>query len=77
MLRAMNATQLAHNMTNHPPKDDTVVAIFEGLRYQAKVFGTAILDNCPESRERALALTNLEQALMWAVAAVARNQGKL
>jgi hypothetical protein len=30
---------------------------------------------CPPSRERSLAITNLEQAVMWANAAIARNEG--
>lgn len=32
-----------------------------------------ILDNCPNSREKSLALTNLEQANMWALASIVRN----
>lgn len=28
---------------------------------------------CPESRERSVALTKLEEASMWAIASVARN----
>lgn len=28
---------------------------------------------CPNSREKSLALTNLEQAMMWANAAIQRN----
>jgi hypothetical protein len=37
-----------------------------------------LLELCPESRELALASTNLEQCVMWANAAIARNelQGK-
>lgn len=33
----------------------------------------AINEICPEGREKALALTNLEQAKFWASAGVARN----
>jgi hypothetical protein len=36
-----------------------------------------INDLCPESREKSLAITNLEQAVMWANAAIARNAGNL
>lgn len=66
-----------HNMTNHAPKDDSVVERFETLRGVARDLGHTIEDLCPPTRERALALTNLEQALMWAVASVARNQDLL
>lgn len=64
--------QLDHNLTNHAP-DDTKVAQYESLRAAAKALGARILDECPESRERSLALTNLEQTVMWAVASIARN----
>lgn len=66
--------QLHHNLTNHAPATETVINKFERIREQAKQLGEEILDHCPESREKSLALTNLEQTVMWAVAAIARNQ---
>lgn len=66
--------QLNHNLTNHPPVSDEVVGDFEAIREDAKKLGAQIISLCPESRERSLALTNLEQTVMWAVAAIARNQ---
>lgn len=36
--------------------------------------GQIIEAECPPGRERSLAITNLEQASMWAKAAIARNQ---
>lgn len=47
--------------------------IHEDLRGIAKEFAYAIKVICPEGREQALALTKLEECLMWANAAVARN----
>lgn len=67
-------TRLEHNLTNHPPANDTVIERFESLREDAKFLGASIIVLCPNSREKALALTNLEQTVMWAVAAIARNQ---
>jgi hypothetical protein len=32
------------------------------------------VEHTPESREQSLALTNLEQAVMWANAAIARRE---
>lgn len=66
--------QLRHNLTNHPPKDEFVTVAFEDIRSTAKLLGDTILLNCPASRERSLALTNLEQTVMWALASIARNQ---
>lgn len=43
------------------------------IREAHKVLALFIEDNVPASREKALALTNLEQAMFWANAAIARN----
>lgn len=42
------------------------------IREKAKELAYLISD-CPESRERSLAMINLEQATMWANAAISRN----
>jgi hypothetical protein len=65
------------NMTNHAPANDDVVARFEALREFAKSFAHAIVDLCPASRDRELALEHAEDALMRAVAAIARNQSRM
>jgi hypothetical protein len=57
----------------HAPKD-TQPARYELLRAGAKEFAKLILQTCPDSRERALAMTNLEQAGFWANASIARNE---
>lgn len=36
-------------------------------------FAKELRSACPDSRERSLALTNLEQAKMWAIAAIKRS----
>ena len=65
--------QIDHNMTNHPPTPEAIKSI-EELRGTAKELGYAIAKLCPGSREKSLAQTNLEQALMWAVASIARQK---
>lgn len=57
----------------HAPKD-TQPERYQGLRDLAKEFAYEIFVNCPESREKSLALTNLEQVVMWANASIARNE---
>ena len=42
----------------------------EVLREAAKVFAEAIESQTPVSRERSLAITKLEEALMWAIKSV-------
>jgi hypothetical protein len=58
--------------TYHAPKDGQP-AQYEFIRNQAKQFATTFLKLAPPSRERSLALTKLEEAVMWINAAIARN----
>jgi hypothetical protein len=71
------ATQypIDNNFTYHPPFG-TQAARYEELRELAKGLAASYLEHCPESRERSLALTKLEEAVMWANAAIARNEKK-
>lgn len=47
---------------------------YEMLRTMAKNLAYNIHQACPPSRERSLALTNLQQAIMWANASIAVNE---
>ncbi len=47
---------------------------YGNLMYHAKSFAEILMLSCPRSRELSLALTNLEQSVMWAIAAIARNE---
>lgn len=47
--------------------------IYVRLRDKAKEMAILINDVCPESREKALAFTQLEDAVFWANAAIARR----
>lgn len=61
------------NMTNHTPTKDQI----RDIEYLRACFINLVEDvrrNCPAGRELSLAITNLEQSLMWAVAAIARDQ---
>lgn len=46
---------------------------YEALRAQAKALAARVLELAPDSRERSLALVRLEEAVMWANAAIARD----
>ncbi len=59
--------------TYHPPLDDQKDR-YVALRAHGARFATLILESCPPSRERSVALTKLEEAVMWANAAIARNE---
>lgn len=69
----MSLYSVEHNFSYHPPKGDQIER-YARIREEAKQFAFTIEKLCPPSRERSLALTNLEQAVMWANAAIARNE---
>ena len=60
--------------TYHPPVTATQVVKYERLRSMAKEFAYQIEFDCPDSRERSLALTKLEEAVMWSNAAISRHE---
>ena len=64
---------LDNRFTYHPPKGDQVER-YESIRDDARVFAESVCALAPESRERALFLTKLEEAVMWANASIARNE---
>ena len=64
---------LSKNFTYHPPKEDQPER-YNGIRVTGKAFADLIVQEVPESRERSLSLTKLEEAVMWANAAIARNE---
>lgn len=65
--------KLANNFTYHKPFGDQAQR-YEDLRRNAYSLAGLIVSSCPESRERSLSLTNLEQAVFWANASIARNE---
>jgi hypothetical protein len=65
--------RLDKDFTHHPPKPDQAPR-YKEIRDEARDFAEVILVSCPPSRERSLALTALEEAVMWANASIARNE---
>ena len=57
--------------TYHSPKGKE--QRFQTLRDNAKSLAYEIKKQCPDSRERSLALTKLEEVIMWANASIARE----
>lgn len=65
--------ELEKRFTYHPPTGNQANR-YAFTREDAKKLAEAIVKRCPDSRERALALTKLEECVMWANAAIARNE---
>lgn len=72
-IRGVTDEELNRRFTYHPPKEDQPVR-YTGLREKAREFAELIRQYTPYSREQSLALTALEEAVMWANAAIARNE---
>ena len=65
--------ELEKRFSYHPPKGDQPER-YVLIRDKAKEFAYQIASLCPQSREQSLAFTALEEAVMWANAAIARNE---
>jgi hypothetical protein len=65
--------ELAKRFTYHAPKGDQATR-YELIRDRAHDFAAFLDENCPDSREKSLAITHLEDAVMWANASIARNE---
>ena len=64
--------EIEKRFTYHAPKG-TAPERFVTLREIAKGLAECVNALVPEGREKALALTKIEEAVMWANAGVARN----
>lgn len=69
----MDQAELETRFTYHAPSGDQA-GKYEALRDCAKTFASLVVELCPESREQSLAITNIEQAVMWSNAAIARRE---
>lgn len=69
----MTDNQIENIFTYHRPFGDQP-ARYELLRSVAKQLAGIINQSCPESREKSLAITSLQQAIMWANASIAINE---
>jgi protein-tyrosine-phosphatase len=47
---------------------------YDRIRVMSKELAKLLIDLCPESREKSLAITKLEECSMWANASIARNE---
>lgn len=66
-------TELECRFTYHSPKGNQPEK-YKKLREKAKEFAFLIQELTPESREKALAITKLEESCFWANAAIARRE---
>lgn len=68
----MERSEIEVRFVYHAPKPGQP-ELYVSLRDKAKELALLINDACPESREKALAFTQLEDAVFWANSAIARR----
>ena len=71
----MTNQEIENIFTYHAPAGDQP-SRYDQLRNEAKTFAQTINKLCPPSREKSIALTNLQQTVMWANASIALNPSK-
>ncbi len=67
-MKKLNSIYTYHAPTGDQPKR------YEAIRAKARELAELIEASCPDSREKSLANTKLEEAVMWANASIARNE---
>lgn len=68
----MNNPKIDNAFTYHAPKEGQP-AKYHAIREKAKELAYLLDELVPDSREKSLAMTKLEESVMWANAGIARN----
>lgn len=69
----MKAEEIDHIFTYHTPKEGQP-AKYQTIRENCRQAAHAINELCPDSREKSLAITHLQEASMFANAAIAIHE---
>lgn len=72
-MQQKNKQAVESHFTYHPPTEEKVKKC-KSIRLAAMDFMVLINELCPESREKSLVMTKIEEAVMWANAAISRNE---
>lgn len=69
---SMDQADINNRFKYHAPKNGQVDKYLD-IRDKAKNFAELINHHCPDCREKSLAITAIEEAVMWVNAGIARN----
>lgn len=70
----MVSEDLLNRFKYHPPLTPERRTAHEDIRAFSLTLASHIDELCPEGREKSLAITKVEEAMMWANAAIARQK---
>jgi len=65
--------EIERRFNYHPPRNAETIRAHEDVCDMAKNYAYVIDLCCPDGREKSLALTHLEEVVMWTNAAIARG----
>jgi hypothetical protein len=69
----MTNEDLANRFKSHPAKDEDTAKNHELVRTTCYLLAVELNNVVPDGREKALAITNLEEVMFWANAGIARK----
>lgn len=67
--------EIDRRVKHHPPTSDATIQRHQSIREGVGMMMRVIDNECPDSREKSLAQTKLEESMFWANASIARNNG--
>jgi hypothetical protein len=68
----MTDGDLRRRFKHHPPRDEKTIEHHQHVRSGCTELALCLNDLLPEGREKSLAITHLEEVMMWSNAAIAR-----
>ena len=68
----MSTADLINRFTYHAPKNGQP-EMYQEIRQKGLEMAGIVDTLAPDSREKSLAITKIEEAVMWAIAAIARQ----
>lgn len=74
-MRGVDQQEITARFSEHPPSDERVAAAHKRIRLLGYDLTMELNSIVPESRELSLAITHIENAVMWANKGLARTQG--
>ena len=69
----MEHADLKNRFTYHAPYGEVVRTVYGKIREHALNYAELIDESCPDCREKSLAITKLEEVVMWTNAGLARH----